>query len=66
MALVLGAPVVLPGVIESRYAKLLSGEREQLVGWQHGYAFKSLLATTHVESPEQRKWLTGAAPLGGS
>ncbi|MGA2220815.1 MAG: 6-pyruvoyl-tetrahydropterin synthase-related protein [Verrucomicrobiia bacterium] len=38
------AVLIAPGLVESKYVKLLSGEHEQLIGWQHGYAFKSLLA----------------------
>jgi len=38
------AVLIAPGLLESTKVKLLSGEHEQLVGWQHGFAFKSLLA----------------------
>ena len=38
------AVLIAPGLMESKYVKLLSGEHEQLIGWQRGFAFKSLLA----------------------
>ena len=38
------AVLIVPGAMESGHVKLLSGEQEQLRQWQHGYAFKSLLA----------------------
>jgi hypothetical protein len=40
----LSAILIVPGLIESKHVKLLSGEQEQLRQWQRGYAFKSLLA----------------------
>jgi len=39
----LGAFIILPGYVEAKYSKLLSGEQDQLKLWQQGYAFKSLL-----------------------
>jgi hypothetical protein len=41
--LALGAPVIVPGVLESKYVKLFRGD--PLTEWQKSYAFKSLLGT---------------------
>ncbi len=41
LGLVMGAPIILPGVIESKYVKLFLGD--PLTDWQKTYAFKSLL-----------------------
>jgi hypothetical protein len=38
------AILIVPGLLESGDVKLLSGEHEALRQWQHGFAFKSLLA----------------------
>jgi hypothetical protein len=38
------AILIVPGLMESSQVKLLSGEQDALRQWQHGYAFKSLLA----------------------
>jgi hypothetical protein len=43
LSLLLGAWLILPGLVESKHVKLLSGETEQLAGWQRNYAFKSLI-----------------------
>ena len=40
LGLVLGAPIILPGVIESKYVKLFLGD--PLTDWQKTYAFRSL------------------------
>jgi len=41
LGLGLGAWVIVPGVVESKYVKLFRGD--PLVEWQKGYSFKSLL-----------------------
>ena len=41
LGLLLGAPVIVPGVVESKYVKLFRGD--PLTEWQKNYAFKSLL-----------------------
>jgi len=53
-AVLLAAPLIIPGLLESKQVKLLSGEGEQLVLWQKNYSFKSLLGLVDRDG-----WLTG-------
>lgn len=55
----LGAPILLPGLLEARYVKLLSGEADLLKGWQRNYAFKSLLALVDRDAILTRQAVDG-------
>lgn len=59
LSAVLGAFIILPGYVEAKYSKLLSGEQDQLKLWQQGYAFKSLLGIV-----DRNGSATRAATLG--
>jgi hypothetical protein len=68
LAAALGAFVIVPGLLESKHSKLLSGEQHQLKLWQENYSFKSLIGIVDRDGTATRAAMqaVGAKLEGGA